>query len=570
MQASQFIQIIKNEFESGVKDHMQEWSIAYQLINLREVHSPQLTTDQTLIIEALVFITSHRIQHGKLTLRYVENFPSLKFDKEQIKSVETFVKELDNVWLTAKFYDVLWSNMSEKKADYIMNCVSAYIRFPLVEILHTIEYWERGLFLAGTAKLKQQQSLIVGTLIQEALNNNNSFVIVRMLNQHKLLGMYAIELVDVLKSQIKNEIQKRGHWIAVEYWNLILDMGNKYNSLKSKKSSYIQSKAHALCSLAEHNKKINNIHVASDNYREAVIGLKSLSNDYKISHNIDEEIQKIERNLVDLRLQIEEQFKKIAQPIKVDISKEVEIAEDLIQGENLEELLQIPDLEYRHFYKVQRRVHKKEGVSFLNHLIGGSSYSDNDGRVLGTFDSTSEEVKKIECYRMLIEHSGKQAASYILPALRKFKKIKSLDEEEFYKLARSCSMVPDDQKRLMGKALWHGYREDFSTSIMLLCPLVESILRNILKESDIPTVDIDRVSESEKSMNKLLDIAKEKKILNQEVIFKIEAIFVSNFGLNFRNKVAHGLVSDNSASSLYATYVWWLCLKWVIIYSPGG
>ncbi|EGU30959.1 hypothetical protein VII00023_20482, partial [Vibrio ichthyoenteri ATCC 700023] len=38
-------------------------------------------------------------------------------------------------------------------------------------------------------------------------------------------------------------------------------------------------------------------------------------------------------------------------------------------------------------------------------------------------------------------------------------------------------------------------------------------------------------------------------------------------GYNFRNKVAHGLLDDSTTESYASIYVWWFCLKWVIIYT---
>ncbi len=168
---------------------------------------------------------------------------------------------------------------------------------------------------------------------------------------------------------------------------------------------------------------------------------------------------------------------------------------------------------------------------------------------------------------MFIRGYNRHAAGYVLPALDILKNNLNLQDSDFYDLSVDCPLVPESQKTLMGKALWHGYNKDFDSAIMILSPLSENILRNLLKESGIPTVTIEQVSESEKSMNMLLDIASKEMILNKEVIFKIEAIFTSQFGLNYRNKVAHGLVTDKSTNSLSAAYVWWLFLKWIIIYS---
>ncbi len=548
------------------KYHRREWSVAYQLAEILNEDRSPFSSEQLIILDALTFITSHRIQKNDIVLRHVDCYSFAKFEIKSLDIIENIINHLDDIWLTAKFYDFLWSTKCLKDTIYITKCISAYLQAPIS--IHTMEYWERGLFLAGMAKLNQDKKRIIKTLVYAAISHNEAFAIADILNKNKAIGECHESIISTLTLDVSNVVKKENFSLAIKHWDLIIDIANKNKQLKKDKNSYIRSKSEVLRLWGEHCEKGGNLYGALNHYREAIIELRRLNNDYKNEHNIDETILLFEQKLVVLRCKNQERSRSLALETKVDLSDSIKEAESWIHGETLYELCYIPDLDYRHILKIHRNINKKNQSSFFRKMIGSVNFTDSDGRLLGSLPSNSKELDKVESYRIFAENLPWISAGYILPALKKFKQLKALSEDDFYRLTNSCPIIPPEQKMLMTKALWHGYNEDFASSIMLLSPLSESILRNILKESEIPTVDIEMASESEKSMNKLLDMANNKNIFNRELTFKIEAIFVNKFGLNFRNKAAHGLVSDSSTNSLHSVYVWWLCLKWTILYSP--
>ena len=80
------------------------------------------------------------------------------------------------------------------------------------------------------------------------------------------------------------------------------------------------------------------------------------------------------------------------------------------------------------------------------------------------------------------------------------------------------------------------------------------------QEKNIHTTTIDENGvESEKSINSLLQEPKIYELLGRDLTEELKFLLTEPMGLNYRNKICHGLVSE---SPNYADiYIWWLCLR---------
>lgn len=81
----------------------------------------------------------------------------------------------------------------------------------------------------------------------------------------------------------------------------------------------------------------------------------------------------------------------------------------------------------------------------------------------------------------------------------------------------------------------------------------------------IPTTTIDEYGvESEKSINSLLQEPKIYELLGRDLTEELKFLLTEPMGLNYRNKICHGLASE---SPNYADiYIWWLCLLLIVNY----
>lgn len=123
-------------------------------------------------------------------------------------------------------------------------------------------------------------------------------------------------------------------------------------------------------------------------------------------------------------------------------------------------------------------------------------------------------------------------------------------------------LIPHGRERNVGLALWLGFENDFSAAIHLLCPQIEHVVRVKLKEAGEHTTTIDHGIEHEIGLSSLVEKSKFIENFGEMFAFELKAIFTENLGCNFRNEVAHGLLSDDGRS-YYSVYAWWYVLRMI-------
>lgn len=153
-----FVDRIGGIFSKGIEDHNNEYNYAYKLVKLREEVFQGLTQEQLESIDALIFVTDHRFEGDEMKLRNAACWQNASFNVDRFKAFESLVNKVNSPWLTAKFYDVVWSTLKQRKPEYVKNAVLAYMQFPLKAVLHTSSYWKRGLSLSSWAKLDVEKT----------------------------------------------------------------------------------------------------------------------------------------------------------------------------------------------------------------------------------------------------------------------------------------------------------------------------------------------------------------------------------------------------------------------------
>ncbi len=113
-------------------------------------------------------------------------------------------------------------------------------------------------------------------------------------------------------------------------------------------------------------------------------------------------------------------------------------------------------------------------------------------------------------------------------------------------------------------ALFSGYDNDFVTTLHLLVPQIEHMVRYHLKSAGVKTTTLDnRGIETENGLSTLIELPECEKIFGEDLTFEIKALFCDACGPNLRNELAHGLLDDKACQTVYAVYAWWLGLKLV-------
>ena len=200
-----------------------------------------------------------------------------------------------------------------------------------------------------------------------------------------------------------------------------------------------------------------------------------------------------------------------------------------------------------------------------------------DGRVAAKTPkgmSSTESVPKVNeadvhwwMLQEYINHLALNVHGCILPALKAIRSEHGISQADFVSLAQNSPVVPTGREQLVGKALYHGFEEDFGTSLHLLAPQLEHIVRIHLQNAGAVTTLLKDGIETENSINTLVKLPEMERVFGEDLTFEVCALFCDPRGLNLRNRVAHGLVDDHFCQSQSSIYAWWFLLR-LIFFLP--
>lgn len=133
-------------------------------------------------------------------------------------------------------------------------------------------------------------------------------------------------------------------------------------------------------------------------------------------------------------------------------------------------------------------------------------------------------------------------------------------DQEIEKLIYPNLFIPLTKKYQFKRGLIAGFNADWITSNAILVPLLENSLRYIMTQSgkNMNIID-DEGNQKEKDFNVFVFSSDFKEIFGEDLQFQLQSLFTS-LGLNIRNNLAHGLMTDSEALSMSAPYIWALTL----------
>ena len=103
---------------------------------------------------------------------------------------------------------------------------------------------------------------------------------------------------------------------------------------------------------------------------------------------------------------------------------------------------------------------------------------------------------------------------------------------------------------------------DFLIAAHLLIPQIENSVRHILRAKDVATSGVDSNGiQNERNLNDTLYTPEIQEVFGPDIVFDLQGILVERYGVNLRNKMAHGLVGHSSFFSTDVSYLWALTLR---------
>ena len=182
------------------------------------------------------------------------------------------------------------------------------------------------------------------------------------------------------------------------------------------------------------------------------------------------------------------------------------------------------------------------------------------------FDSSSEGVERAtiaEMHRHAVNWYRVVANGAIVPAIVKICQEHRVREQDFFRIVSNSYFVPRGRAITLTKGLYAGFTGDLIVATHLLIPQIEESIRTHLELRGAITSGFDRARQrqNEYDLNTTLYMPELREVVDEDTIFALQGLLVEHFGTNLRNRMAHGLLSDEEFQSDEALYLWALTLR---------
>ncbi len=152
--------------------------------------------------------------------------------------------------------------------------------------------------------------------------------------------------------------------------------------------------------------------------------------------------------------------------------------------------------------------------------------------------------------------------AFISPALDQINLDHHIRPNDLVNIVSNSPFIPPDRREIFLRGLYHGFILDFMVASSLLVPQIENSIRYLLQQRGVivSKYDSDGIQEEYNLGNLLYEAPEVAEIFDQDLLFDLQGLLHERLGSNFRNRLAHGLVTDNEYGSSAGAYAWWLVL----------
>lgn len=257
--------------------------------------------------------------------------------------------------------------------------------------------------------------------------------------------------------------------------------------------------------------------------------------------------------------------------VEVNISEAVRSARQLVMCDSLEQSLCrfAFGLPLINLEELRMSVEKNAKEFPMSHMFNGAMM-DSDGRViqqrsslLGLVGQALEDRIEEEMFSHAAQYNWPmRVSSFIEPA-----RVQILNEyhpslDELVYLVRNNPFVPPGHEAIFLRGLHQGFHGDFLLSAHLLVPQIENSLRFVLESNDVDTSNLQTDgTQPVKVLGGLFSMDELKAVFGDEMCFELRGCLIEKSGYDFRNRLAHGFVTEADCYMNEARLLWWLVLR---------
>ena len=521
--------------------------------------------------------------------------PTIGFGRQHITTLDDFteveilflneiIQLIGNPMLRARVADLVWVR---DKSFGIANALTAIENYKQIQPGAENWFndgemcWQRAIDLCHMIGPSAETYLtqIVALLFEAfkaAMAKDGHFALrlAQILKPYKTSESDAVDIAEKLKSLADEFHKTRKFLVSESYYsasaNWFQDFGDVSNYI-----AMITAQAESFVSEAKARLESDSPShaIAASFIEDAIQAYFSISPQQRDVHNVNLRLHELRTLLQEYGKRALDEMITIEYPA-IDVGDHIASARNAVSGKPVRQALLI----FANLHHTRAEDLRKAAIESLSKFPVRSSIPKVvrtfEGRVSGrtpgisgTEPDEDDEVEiRAEMYRhhyMLLISIATQAL--MIPALNVINCEHRVSEADFIELARQSPIVPLSREVLFGKALAMGFNSDFAAALHLLVPLFEHLVRYHLKLANVVTTRLNEEKvESECSLSTLVGFPEVEDIFGIDFVFELKALLCDPLGLNLRNDLAHGLVDDGQAHSVFAAYVWWLSLRVVV------
>jgi hypothetical protein len=525
------------------------------------------------VLEILAFITGAAIKPESTEEFFADIFQNLT--DEHLDFLAAIAPDISDPELQARVADILWVRRSDYRMAQL--AVTAYLK-SATELENT-KNWnqcfkriERALRLARRIK---HHSEVVVTHIETFLDSGTGDAplwllakLMELLQEYRLSDptKYAplAEKAAILAESAHDWDRARAYWEIKAKWHLIEKDGEKERSAwMLAAETYVKEAEDAL------KRTPLSYLVASHFIQRAVEAFRSIRGTKEETTAARVRAEEVYRVL--LQYQEESQKQPVTSSYEINISGLVEQAKAHVRGKNSHDALfalaslSTPSKVSHLRQEVQKLAHDYPLTYLIPEVILneiGKTVAQRSTSVLSRDPSEVAEATRFEMYKDAVLYQSLHAQTFIEPARVQINSEYSVQVNDLLSIATDSPFVPPERENLFAKGLYAGLSGDFFTSTHILIPQIENSVRYLLWKQGFIALGLDdRETQNEHNLNVTLYHPDITFIFDEDTLFDLRGLLVEPSGSNLRNRMVHGLISDNGFLSPLMSYLWWLALR---------
>ena len=494
------------------------------------------------------------------------------FTNDELDFYVSIFDSVKNKMLKARIADVLWYLKYKKNIKYPQYLINVYLS---LDVSDSDKFWKRYLFLRRGLYTAVQINHDISNyelnfyqIFDSHIYENSAFLlrfaqIMREFTLNKIHSDAISKKLEVFASNL--EITKQ-YFLAEQYYDeaSLWSTGEKKIELQVKRAySYIhnaeEKESGGIAERSHYESALKILRKIDKTERRKFISEEQEDQLIQKLQNAGEKaINNMKQTSVTLNVTewIEQITSRMKNKSKAEALKEFAFILNFISAEDIENssgdyLKSSPLLSmcsHVMYSRDGRVVHQTHGVDINEKL-----------------DKTNPSVWETMIWQYSLQISL-NAQVAVLTALNTINSEHHITELDLREIVRDSLVVSEIRQEIFVKGLLAGFSYDFITSLHLLVPQIENIVREQLHTRNVKTITLDPDGlEIEVGLSTLVEKPEFETIFGEDIAFEIRALLCEATGANLRNNVAHGLLDEYEMKSYASIYFWWFCFKLIYL-----